>query len=218
MAAPRSPLPVRIVGGLPPLVLREPDSEAGLHPGAPYFSVGALVLLALLFTLWAVVVARPALLPHTFLASPPGRADLRVDLSFPALTFVGDETTLDVSVINLSPAPVTGTLWLAFSESPVVHMAPGGGGELAFASLAPGARATAHVRFVAQAGGALTVTPRVQLEGGDPADLESRVVTVSNLPRMNSLRSWVLGAFAALFAGVVRPWLKHALRGWMPAD
>jgi hypothetical protein len=107
---------------------------------------------------------------------------------------------------------------LKLPETPVVHLTSEGDNSLALAMLAPEARATAHLKFVAQAGGQLRFTPHVQLEGQLPVDLASQDIEVSGLPYVNRLRSWIFGAFAALFAAIARPWFKRFLRPWLPTD
>jgi hypothetical protein len=175
----------------------------------------ALILLMLLLWAWALLILAPTALPRTISLTT---GDLDIVLSFPTLTFVGDETTIDVSVVNRSSTSLTGTVVLKLPETPVVHLTSEGDNWVALAALAPDARATAHLKFVAEGDGALTFTPQVRLETQPPANLAAQTLTISPLPRLNSLRSWIIGTFAAGFAFIARPWLKRLSKSWLPAD
>jgi len=175
----------------------------------------ALTLLMLLLLVWALLILAPTALPKTVSLTT---GDLDVFLSFPTLTFVGDETTIDVSVVNRGSTPLTGTVVLKLPASPVVHLTSEGGNTVALAALAPDARATAHLKLVAEANGRLTFTPQIRLEGQPPADLAAQTLTISPLPRLNSLRSWIFGVFAAGFAFIAQPWLKRLSKPWLPSD
>jgi hypothetical protein len=164
---------------------------------------------------WALLILAPTALPKTVSLTT---GDLDIFLSFPTLTFVGDETAIDVSVVNRGNTPITGTVVLKLPETPVVHLTSEGGNTVVLAALAPDAQASAHLKFIAEADGALTFTPQIRLETQPPAALAAQTLTISPLPRLNSLRSWIFGAFAALFAAIARPWFKRFLRPWLPTD
>lgn len=212
---PRPSTPVRLTGPLPLRVRLEPDPKPQLDPRAPLAALLALTLLMLLLVAWVLLILAPTALPKTVSLTT---GDLDIFLSFPALTFVGDETTIDLSVVNRGTTPVTGTVVLKLPETPVIHLTSEGDNTVALAALAPDARATAHLKFVAEGDGALTFTPQVRLETQPPADLAAQTLTISRLPRLNSLRSWIFGVFVAGFAFIAQPWLKRLSKPWLPSD
>lgn len=159
----------------------------------------------------------------------------------PSVTFVGDDIELIVSIVNHGAEPITGTVTVELSPEPISHLEEKGDSVITYTRLAHGALHSKPIRLVALGGGELGVTlrltnqtalspqetdrgPIASLPAGPPetaaggGPLLSHIVSVSPIPWLNRLRSWIAGALLGALGYLTLPWLKNLLKTWLPAN
>jgi len=159
-----------------------------------------LIALVVLAGLWGIYVAPTTPAVET-------RDGLQVALTFPNYLAVGDEGAIDVTVTNLTGGPVTGTLALAFSPLPPVHLLEESEAVIALENFPPSAGRSARVRFQAALtpypinSGRIDFTPLATLDGQALAAFTTRSTAIAPFPYLRVLTTGAFGvsALAGLF-------------------
>jgi len=181
-------------------------------PPAPFSNRQRLISIAvlLIFVLGIIILAS-----HTFaertVAPQAVHNTLAMGYTAPQNVAVGDETLLEVSVINNSSAPITVTVVLAFSQSGLPLAALNGDSTaVTIQNLPPNVLATRPLRFVLKdrpAVSQLSFTLRAIFADSSTADTPSDSINVTPyVSRVRTALLWILGGSGLIALAVNLFW------------
>jgi len=179
---------------------KKPDAWDRWRPRVLRLLGAVLAVSGLMTFFWLLPIEHPAPLHAA------GISQLSVTLTYPRYVSIGDEGTIDLSVTNISTQAVSGTLVLAFGDSPPVRLLEDSSNTLRLENLPPGGQQTLSVRYglalqPALGGGYLEFIPRATIEGAGNADYTTQRVDIPFVPLLRTVLSLTLGpaAIAGLF-------------------
>jgi hypothetical protein len=170
-----------------------------LRPIAYYAFATVIIVATIVWWYWVKPVAyvEPPV-------DPTQTAALAVTLVYPQFVSRGDEGVIDVTITNITPQPISGTLVLDFGNPPPITTLDNSTNVLTLKDLPPRGNQSLHLRFsLAQSTtdlspATLIFTPRVTLDSGEGAAYQAQSINVTPIPMVRTLLNGALG-LAALY-------------------